>query len=83
MVSPCAIRLVARQVSTIGFSAGTLYAVSTLGSFIGCLITAFYLIVWIGIQKILLMSAGGLCLLAAWQFVVGRVVTLANERNQQ
>lgn len=71
MVSPYAVRLAARSVSTVGVSAGTLYAVSTLGSFLGCLLTAFYFILWMGIQTILFSSAGALALIAAWQIAVG------------
>ncbi|MBN1443221.1 MAG: fused MFS/spermidine synthase [Planctomycetes bacterium] len=72
MVSPYAVRLVTREVRTVGISAGTLYAVSTLGSCLGCLITAFYLILWLGIRSILLLSACALVVVAGWQLWIGR-----------
>jgi len=42
---------------TVGEKAGMLYAISTLGSFLGCMATSFYLIVWMGINHILLLHA--------------------------
>jgi len=60
IVSPYAVRLVTRDVASVGARAGTLYAISTAGSFLGCLLTSFYLILWMGIQRILLLSAGAL-----------------------
>ncbi len=79
MVSPYAVRLVARSLTTVGLSAGTLYALSTMGSFLGCLITAFYLILWMGIQNILFLSAGLLFLIALWQSVIGHVAGAHSE----
>ncbi len=64
MVSPYAVRLVTRKLATVGASAGTLYAISTVGSCLGCLLTAFYFIVLMGIQRILFLSAGVLFLIA-------------------
>jgi predicted membrane-bound spermidine synthase len=71
IVSPYAVRLVARDIASIGTRAGTLYAISTIGSFLGCLLTSFYLILWLGITQILYLSAGtllaiALLLLATW-----------------
>lgn len=65
VVSPYAVRLTARRVETVGVSAGTLYAISTAGSFAGCLVTAFHLITWAGIKSILLGSAACLAAIAA------------------
>ena len=56
-VSPYAIRLAATDVGSVGEKAGLLYAVSTFGSFLGCLITSFYLIVWMGVNRILQVHA--------------------------
>lgn len=53
MVSPLAIRLAARDLATVGASAGHLYALSTVGSFLGCLVTAFHLIPRCGTSAIL------------------------------
>jgi spermidine synthase len=60
-VSPYAIRLAATTLSTVGSTAGTLYALSTCGSIFGTLFTAFYLIPAIGVANII--HALGLTLL--------------------
>jgi predicted membrane-bound spermidine synthase len=64
IVSPYAVRLVTRDVASVGTKAGTLYAISTLGSFLGCLLTSFYFILWMGIRQILFLSVGALFLIA-------------------
>jgi spermidine synthase len=52
-VSPYVIRLDAKQLHTVGSTAGTLYAVSTCGSIFGTLLTAFYLIPVLGVSNII------------------------------
>jgi spermidine synthase len=52
-VSPFVIRLAAKQLHTVGSTAGTLYAVSTCGSIFGTLLTAFYLIPILGVSNII------------------------------
>ena len=52
-ISPYAIRLGATTLSTVGSTAGTLYALSTCGSIFGTLFTAFYLIPAIGVANII------------------------------
>jgi spermidine synthase len=52
-VSPYAIRLGATALSTVGSTAGTLYALSTCGSIFGTLFTAFYLIPVLGVGNII------------------------------
>ncbi|OHB75909.1 MAG: hypothetical protein A2Z25_20155 [Planctomycetes bacterium RBG_16_55_9] len=64
MVSPYAVRLVTQDIATVGSKAGTLYALSTVGSCLGCLFTSFYLILWMGIRRILFLSSGALVLIA-------------------
>ena len=54
MVSPFAIRLVARSVEGLGRVSGNLYALSTLGSILGTFFTVFVLIPTFGVNKILL-----------------------------
>jgi predicted membrane-bound spermidine synthase len=70
VVSPYAVRLVTRDVASVGTKAGTLYAISTLGSFLGCLLTSFYFILWMGIRKILFLSSGVLFLIALFLLTV-------------
>jgi spermidine synthase len=52
-ISPYVIRLAAKQLHTVGSTAGTLYAVSTCGSISGTLLTAFYLIPVLGVSNII------------------------------
>jgi spermidine synthase len=52
-ISPYVVRLAATKLSTVGSTAGTLYAVSTCGSIFGTLLTAFYLIPLMGISNII------------------------------
>jgi spermidine synthase len=52
-VSPYAIKLAASSLATIGNTAGSMYAISTAGSIVGALLTAFYLIQMIGVRSIL------------------------------
>ena len=69
IVSPYAVRLVTRDVASVGTKAGTLYAISTLGSFLGCLLTSFYFILWMGIRQILFLSVVALLLIALFLLV--------------
>lgn len=52
-ISPYSIRLAATTLSTVGSTAGNLYALSTCGSIFGTLATAFYLIPLIGVSNII------------------------------
>jgi spermidine synthase len=78
-ISPYAIRLAVTTLSTVGSTAGTLYAVSTCGSIFGTLLTAFYLIPVIGVRNII--HGLGLTLVCVSLFVVPLVrlrgITLA------
>lgn len=53
MVSPFAVRLRARAVITMGQTAGSLYAISTVGSIVGTLLTSFVLINYLGVRAII------------------------------
>jgi spermidine synthase len=53
MVSPFAVRLSAHAVEKMGNVSGKLYALSTVGSIAGTLITAFWLIPFLGVHTIL------------------------------
>ncbi|MGQ9820598.1 MAG: fused MFS/spermidine synthase [Thermogutta sp.] len=75
MVSPYCIRLLTESVERVGSDAGTLYAVSTVGSFLGCIHTAFYLITWLGIHAILWLACGVLATVAILLSVGWRVFT--------
>ncbi|MDI6773643.1 MAG: fused MFS/spermidine synthase, partial [bacterium] len=64
MTSPFAIKLVARDLRTVGSSAGVLYALSTAGSIAGTVGTAFFLIPAMGVRAILYLLGGTLLALA-------------------
>jgi spermidine synthase len=70
-VSPFAVRLQARAVTSVGSTAGGLYAVSTAGSILGTLATAFYLITVLGVANIV-HALGLTLLLVAAGILVGR-----------
>lgn len=68
MVSPFAIRLATQTVTSVGRVAGTLYALSTLGSIAGTIITTFVLIPSFGATAILKGLAAALMLAAVATF---------------
>ncbi len=69
-VSPFAVKLQVKNISLLGSGVGNLYALSSLGSIFGTLLTSFYLITLVGVRKIifveglllLLMAVSALCL---------------------
>jgi len=61
MVSPFAVRLAACTVERMGNLSGRLYALSTFGSIVGTMVTAYWLIPSMGVRR--LMQLLGLCLL--------------------
>lgn len=65
MASPYGVRLLATSRQTSGAVAGLLYFVSTLGSALGTLATAFYLVVFLDVDWIILGTAGMLGAVAA------------------
>ena len=72
-VSPYAIRLSATTLSTVGTTAGSLYAISTCGSIFGTLFTAFYLIPLIGVRNIVHSLGVTLMLLYALSWLLSRL----------
>ena len=57
MVSPYAIKLNTHALARVGSSAGSLYALSTVGSIVGTFATGFYLIPSFGVRAILLATS--------------------------
>ncbi len=72
IVSPYAVRLYARALETVGRSAGTLYAVSTVGSVFGTLLTGFVLIPSLAMDKTLYFLGAVLSLVAVVYWVSRR-----------
>ncbi len=66
LISPFAIRLAASSITTVGNTAGVLYAVSTAGSILGTLGTAFFLIPAFGTRAIVYGLGAALLGLAAF-----------------
>jgi hypothetical protein len=63
-VSPYTAKLMISSLHTSGATIGTLYALSTLGSIVGTLVTSFYLITVAGV-KFLVMAEGILLIVIA------------------
>ena len=56
MVSPYAIRIIVKKKESSGHDAGYLYFISTLGSSLGTLLTAFYLVLLFEVNTILMVA---------------------------
>jgi spermidine synthase len=59
-ITPFATRLVTSGVEVVGRSAGRLYAISTVGSFVGAVGTGFFLIPNVAVSRCLLLVGGAL-----------------------
>ncbi len=70
LASPYVVRLRARSIKHVGAAAGSVFAVSTVGSVAGTLLTSFYLIPQVGTRWSLAINAGALVLVAACGLVV-------------
>lgn len=66
MVSPYAVRLKTKRVGEVGSTAGSLYAISTIGSITGTLLAGFILIPSLSIKVILIATATAVSLLAVY-----------------
>jgi len=71
VTSPYVIRLTARSMIDVGSTAGVVYAVSTLGSIVGTLGSAFYLITAFGTKMMLYLLGVALILTAAVAVLAG------------
>jgi spermidine synthase len=59
-VTPIAVRLVSRSVTSVGRTAGRLFAISTAGSIVGTFATAFFLIPAFGTNQLLALASATL-----------------------
>lgn len=67
MVTPLAVKLKAKGLEQLGLTTGSLYAISTVGSLVGALLTGFWLIPNFGVSLILNSAAIALVLVVlAW-----------------
>ncbi len=67
-VSPYLIKIAARELHNIGRTVGSFYALSTLGSVAGTVVTGFYLIAYLGVDQIFYTVGFLLILLATAYF---------------
>lgn len=77
-VSPFAVRLRTREVDTVGRTAGSLYAVSTVGSIVGTLLTSFVLVDHLGVHAIIAWGGAVLMVTAVAGWLVSRRVRAAS-----
>jgi spermidine synthase len=75
-VAPTAVRLRARSLTTLGQTAGRLFAISTAGSIAGTFATAFWLIPEFGTDQLLGLAAAALFVAAALVALTERLVVL-------
>ena len=71
-VSPYVVRIAAREIKNIGRTVGNLSAISTAGSFIGTLATGFFLIAYLGVNRIFMLAGFLLIALSVGYFVLFR-----------
>lgn len=69
-VSPLAVRLGSRTWENLGRTVGLLYAISTAGSFIGSVVTGFYLLANFGVSKTVALTGITLLGLSALYFLL-------------
>jgi spermidine synthase len=70
MVSPFTVKLYAKKMEDLGSHVGVLYALSTIGSFVGTLLTGFVLIPQYGVARIVMLTAGLLVAIPLIYFIV-------------
>ena len=71
-VSPYTVKLLICSLHTSGKTVGTLYALSTLGSIFGTLLTSFYLITIAGVKIIIMMQGVILIIISIPLFFINR-----------
>jgi spermidine synthase len=77
MVGPYIIRLLTDAIDEVGGKAGTVYAVSTVGSVLGSVATGFWLIPFVGVRMVLMVTAGILLAISAAGLLASRKTTPA------
>jgi len=74
IVSPYSVKLMADNMERLGSDVGRIYAISTTGSIIGTLGTAFYLILWMGTKSALWTLGLIILLLSIFTFILSKTV---------
>jgi len=70
-VSPYSVQILVKEARHAGRNAGTLYAVSTFGSIVGTLGTSFFLILFMGTRRCMLLLGVVLLALSVCAFALG------------
>ena len=71
-VSPYVVKIAAREMHNIGRTVGSFYAISTVGSVVGTLLTGFVLIAYLGVNQIFLLAGSLLIVLSVVYFLFFR-----------
>lgn len=71
-VSPYIIKVAAREIRNIGRTVGIFYSLSTVGSFVGTVLTGFFLIAYFGVNNIFVVVGGILIALTVIYFLFFR-----------
>jgi len=71
-VSPYVVKIAAREMHNIGRTVGSFYAISTVGSVAGTLLTGFVLIAYLGVNQIFLLTGSLLIALSIVYFLIFR-----------
>ena len=71
-VSPYVVKIAAHEMHNIGRTVGSFYAISTVGSVIGTLLTGFVLIAYLGVNQIFILTGALLIALSVTYFVFFR-----------
>lgn len=71
-VSPYVVKLAAREMQNLGRTVGAYYAASTAGSFVGTVVTGFFLISYLGVDRIFWLCGTLLLVLGAVYFALWR-----------
>jgi len=71
-VSPYIIKMATHETRKVGVNVGFFFAVSTIGSFLGTIVTGFYLISYVSVDSIFLMTSVCLVVLSVVYFLVFR-----------
>jgi spermidine synthase len=69
-ISPYVIKLAAREAKSLGKTVGMFYAVSTIGSFLGTLLTGFVFLAYFRTDRIFYFMSGSLVVLAVAYFLL-------------
>lgn len=71
-VSPYLVKIAAKEMMNIGRTVGVFYAISTVGSVLGTVLTGFFLIAYLGVNSIFMVTGALLIVLASGYFLIFR-----------